>query len=209
MILVQGPRPLRALSLVPPGPPRTRPPAPDDPYGRRWSDAIPPGLSRLMIDPTDLDPGLELETFLTAELGDSTYLLASRDEALLVDPQRDVWRFIEAARRRGWRIRHVLETHAHNDYLSGALEVRSATGAEIVAPVEMIKIPSYWQGIAAQEDKTGLNDVYEFSNLRSFANWPVRCISWECTNRPRRTLPSAAIAALPLSGASLVDPVVK
>ncbi|HSG86391.1 MAG TPA: rhodanese-like domain-containing protein [Candidatus Limnocylindrales bacterium] len=85
-----------------------------------------------MSDPAALD--LELETFLTEELGDSTYLLASGGEALLVDPQRDVWRFIEAARRRGWRIRRVLETHAHNDYLSGALEVRAATGAEIVAP---------------------------------------------------------------------------
>jgi rhodanese-related sulfurtransferase/glyoxylase-like metal-dependent hydrolase (beta-lactamase superfamily II) len=35
---------------------------------------------------------------------------------------------------RGWRIRHVLETHVHNDYLSGALETRAATEAEIVAP---------------------------------------------------------------------------
>src|SRR4029079_16152005 len=43
-------------------------------------------------------------------------------------------RFVEAARERGWRIRHVLETRVHNDYLSGALETRAATGAEIVAP---------------------------------------------------------------------------
>jgi hydroxyacylglutathione hydrolase len=77
---------------------------------------------------------LELETFLTEELGDSTYLLGSGGEALLVDPQRDAWRFVDAARRRGWRIRWVLETHAHNDYVSGALEVRAATGAGIVAP---------------------------------------------------------------------------
>ena len=55
-------------------------------------------------------------------------------EAVLVDPQRDAWRFLEVAERRGWRIRHVLETHVHNDYLSGALETRAATGAEIAAP---------------------------------------------------------------------------
>jgi len=76
---------------------------------------------------------MDLELFHTPGLGDSSYLLASGREAVLVDPQRDAWRFVEAARARGWRIRHVLETHVHNDYLSGALETRAATGAEIVA----------------------------------------------------------------------------
>jgi glyoxylase-like metal-dependent hydrolase (beta-lactamase superfamily II)/rhodanese-related sulfurtransferase len=77
---------------------------------------------------------MDLELFHTPGLGDSSYLLASGGEAVLVDPQRDAWRFVEAARNRGWRIRHVLETHVHNDYLSGALETRAATEAEIVAP---------------------------------------------------------------------------
>ena len=77
---------------------------------------------------------MDLELFHTPGLGDSSYLLASGREAVLVDPQRDAWRFVEAARERGWRIRHVLETHVHNDYLSGALETRAATEAEIVAP---------------------------------------------------------------------------
>jgi hydroxyacylglutathione hydrolase len=77
---------------------------------------------------------VDLELFHTPGLGDSSYLVASGREAVLVDPQRDAWRFVEAARQRGWRIRHVLETHVHNDYLSGALETRAATRAEIVAP---------------------------------------------------------------------------
>jgi hydroxyacylglutathione hydrolase len=77
---------------------------------------------------------MDLELFHTAGLGDSSYLLASGREAVLVDPQRDAWRFVEAAKERGWRIRHVLETHVHNDYVSGALETRAATSAEIVAP---------------------------------------------------------------------------
>lgn len=77
---------------------------------------------------------MDLEVFHTPGLGDSSYLLASGGEALLVDPQRDAWRFLEVAERRGWRVRHVLETHVHNDYLSGALETHAATGAVIVAP---------------------------------------------------------------------------
>ena len=77
---------------------------------------------------------MDIEMFLTPGLGDATWLIGSEGEAALVDPQRDVARFLEAADRRGWRITHVLETHCHNDYISGALEVRAATGAEIVAP---------------------------------------------------------------------------
>ena len=77
---------------------------------------------------------MDLEVFQTPGLGDASYLVASGGEAALVDPQRDAWRFVEVAAARGWRIRHVLETHVHNDYLSGALETRAATGAEVVAP---------------------------------------------------------------------------
>ena len=77
---------------------------------------------------------MDLELFVTPGLGDASYLLASGRDALLVDPQRDAWRFLEVAERRGLRIRHVLETHVHNDYLSGAMETRAATGADIAAP---------------------------------------------------------------------------
>jgi hypothetical protein len=48
---------------------------------------------------------------------------------------------------------------------------KTTSGAEIIAPVEMIKIPNYWRGIAAQEKPLGLIDVYEFRNLRFFENW--------------------------------------
>ena len=48
---------------------------------------------------------------------------------------------------------------------------KTTSGAEIIAPVERIKIPNYWRGIAAQEKPSGLIDVYEFSNLRWFENW--------------------------------------
>src|SRR4051812_49661647 len=77
---------------------------------------------------------VELLPFQTPGLGDTSYLLASEGEAVLVDPQRDAWRFLEVAKARGWRVTHVLETHVHNDYVSGALEAQAATGAAIVAP---------------------------------------------------------------------------
>ncbi len=77
---------------------------------------------------------MDVEVFVTDGLGDSSYLVRSGEEAVLVDPQRDAWRFLRAAEIKGARIRAVLETHVHNDYVSGAQEVQAATGAEIVAP---------------------------------------------------------------------------
>jgi hydroxyacylglutathione hydrolase len=79
---------------------------------------------------------MDVEVFVTPGLGDNTYLIVSADEAVLIDPQRDVGRFLAAAQARGAVIRHVLETHVHNDYVSGALEIRAATGGEIGAPAK-------------------------------------------------------------------------
>jgi glyoxylase-like metal-dependent hydrolase (beta-lactamase superfamily II)/rhodanese-related sulfurtransferase len=77
---------------------------------------------------------MELDVLVTPGLGDNSFLVASGGEAALIDPQRDVARFLHLAEARDLKIRHVLETHVHNDYVSGALEVREATGAEIAAP---------------------------------------------------------------------------
>lgn len=77
---------------------------------------------------------MDLESIVTAGLGNSTYLIASDGEAVVIDPPRDARRVAAVAAARGWRITHALETHVHNDYLSGALELRAAAGIEIVAP---------------------------------------------------------------------------
>ncbi len=77
---------------------------------------------------------MDLEIILTPGLGNATYLVASGGEAAVIDPPRDAWRVAAAADARRWRLTHVLETHVHNDYLSGALELRASAGLEIVAP---------------------------------------------------------------------------
>src|SRR6266536_852059 len=77
-----------------------------------------------------------VEVFVTAGLGDNSYLVSSEGEAAVVDPQRDAWHFLRAADTKGVRIRAVLETHVHNDYVSGAHELRAATGAELVVPAK-------------------------------------------------------------------------
>jgi glyoxylase-like metal-dependent hydrolase (beta-lactamase superfamily II) len=77
---------------------------------------------------------MRYELFVTPGLGDNSYLLVSGDEAAVIDPQRDAWRFLAVAEAQRLRVRYVLETHVHNDYVSGALEIRAAARAEIAAP---------------------------------------------------------------------------
>jgi glyoxylase-like metal-dependent hydrolase (beta-lactamase superfamily II)/rhodanese-related sulfurtransferase len=77
---------------------------------------------------------MELDLLVTPGLGDNSYVVSWGDEAVVIDPQRDAERFVDAAASRGARIRYVVETHVHNDYVSGAAELRAATGAEIWAP---------------------------------------------------------------------------
>jgi hydroxyacylglutathione hydrolase len=77
---------------------------------------------------------MDVEILRTRGLGNSTYILASDREALVVDPPRDAWRVREILERRGWRLRTVVETHVHNDYLSGALELVASDHASIAAP---------------------------------------------------------------------------
>jgi len=77
---------------------------------------------------------MQLVSFLTRELGDMSYLLASGGQAVIVDPQRDIGPVLAAARAGSLHITHVVETHVHNDYVSGALELRAATEAAIAGP---------------------------------------------------------------------------
>lgn len=72
---------------------------------------------------------IEIHTVETPGLGDRSYLATDGTVAVVVDPQRDIGRFLALAARLGVRITHVLETHVHNDYASGGLTLARVTGA--------------------------------------------------------------------------------
>ncbi|MFH5821002.1 rhodanese-like domain-containing protein [Georgenia sp. AZ-5] len=65
----------------------------------------------------------------TPSLGDRSYLVHDGRVAFVVDPQRDIDRMLDAAARAGVRITHVLETHVHNDYVTGGYALARRTGA--------------------------------------------------------------------------------
>ena len=64
-------------------------------------------------------------------LAHASYLIGSDGEAAVVDPQRDVDLYLDAAERLGLEIRHVIETHLHADFVSGHRELAERTGAQI------------------------------------------------------------------------------
>ncbi|MEO3936630.1 MBL fold metallo-hydrolase [Dermatophilaceae bacterium Soc4.6] len=65
----------------------------------------------------------------TPSLGDRSYLAHDGTVAVVIDPQRDIDRVLDLAARHGVRITDVLETHIHNDYVTGGLALAQATGA--------------------------------------------------------------------------------
>ena len=66
----------------------------------------------------------------TPTLGDRSYLVHDSDVAFVVDPQRDIDRVLALLDEHGVRLTHVLETHIHNDYLTGGLVLAQRTGAQ-------------------------------------------------------------------------------
>jgi len=65
-------------------------------------------------------------------LAHASYLIGSEGEAVVVDPQRDVDQYIDEAEGQGLKIKYVIETHLHADFVSGHRELAARTGAEIV-----------------------------------------------------------------------------
>ena len=74
------------------------------------------------------------QRFLDEGLAHSSYLLGCprAREAVVIDPRRDVDVYVDAARHHGLTITHVIETHIHADFVSGAREL-AAIGARPVA----------------------------------------------------------------------------
>lgn len=77
---------------------------------------------------------MEITTVRTSGLGDSTYVVVHEGQAIVVDPQRDIDRFLFILDQSNVELRYVLETHIHNDYVSGGRELAQRTGAEVVLP---------------------------------------------------------------------------
>jgi glyoxylase-like metal-dependent hydrolase (beta-lactamase superfamily II)/rhodanese-related sulfurtransferase len=74
---------------------------------------------------------VQIEQFFLGCLAHASYLVASEGIAAVIDPQRDVDIYIEAAKQKNLKIEHIIETHLHADFVSGHHELAERTGARI------------------------------------------------------------------------------
>ena len=96
---------------------------------------------------------VEIIAIETKALGDRSYLIVDGDVAAVVDPQRDIDRIEALLAKHGLRLTHVFETHVHNDYVTGGLELSRIHGATYVLSGED----------AVAFDHTGAQDGDEFT----------------------------------------------
>ncbi len=71
-----------------------------------------------------------VQRFEVPGLAHYSYLIASEGQALVIKPQREAAVYREFSKTEGLTIAHVLETHIHADYASGAPALAEATGAK-------------------------------------------------------------------------------
>jgi hydroxyacylglutathione hydrolase len=118
------------------------------------------------------------QRFYDAKLAQASYLIGCQQtgEAAVVDPNRDVEQYVQAAEREGLRVTHVTETHIHADFVSGARELARRAGAELLLSDE--GGPDWTYAYARQDGARLVKDGDE---------WMVGNIRFEVMHTPGHT----------------------
>ena len=75
---------------------------------------------------------MKIEQIYTGCLAEAAYYIESEGEAAVVDPLREYQPYLDRAEEGNAKIKYVLETHFHADFVSGHLDLAKKTGAKIV-----------------------------------------------------------------------------
>lgn len=75
---------------------------------------------------------MKIEQIYTGCLAQGAYYIVSGNEAVIIDPLREIKPYLQRAEKDGVKIKYVLETHFHADFVSGHVDLAKATGASIV-----------------------------------------------------------------------------
>ena len=89
-------------------------------------------VTAFLIHDFENDNQMKIEQIYTQCLAEAAYYIESNGEVAIVDPLREVQPYIDLAERNGAKIKYVLETHFHADFVSGHLDLAAKTGATIV-----------------------------------------------------------------------------
>ncbi len=75
---------------------------------------------------------MNFKQFYLGCLAHASYFIGSENEAVIIDPQRDIQQYLDEAEANNQQIKYIIETHSHADFVSGHIELSQKTGAEIV-----------------------------------------------------------------------------
>ena len=75
---------------------------------------------------------MKVEQIYTGCIAHAAYYIENNGEAAIFDPLREVQPYIDRATKDNAKIKYVFETHFHADFVSGHLDLKAKTGAEIV-----------------------------------------------------------------------------
>lgn len=87
---------------------------------------------------------MKIEQIYTGCLSQGAYYIRSENEAIVIDPLREIESYVQKALHDHVKIKYVLETHFHADFVSGHLDLAAKTGATIVyGPSAQPGFPAY------------------------------------------------------------------
>jgi hydroxyacylglutathione hydrolase len=108
------------------------------------------------------------ERIVSEGLAHYSYLIGDKNQALVIDPRRDVEVYWELAHDAGMRIAYILETHRNEDYFVGSMELAGRTGAEV------------WHADGQWDYRYG-------NNVRPGQKWKVGRLEFEAIPTPGHT----------------------
>jgi hydroxyacylglutathione hydrolase len=106
--------------------------------------------------------------FFDTKLAQASYLIGCQrtGESVVVDPNRNVEQYVDAASAEGLRVTHVTETHIHADFVSGARELAERTGAQLLLSDEGDADWKYAYAAAAGARLLKDGDHFMIGNIR-------------------------------------------
>ena len=111
---------------------------------------------------------VQIDIIDTPNLGDRSYVVSLDGVGVVVDRQRDIDRVQAVLAAKGLTVTHVLETHMHNDYVSGGLELANVLGATYVVPA-------------------GYDIAYEATQLADGDTFTSGAMEWRAVHTPGHT----------------------
>ncbi|MCT4077384.1 MBL fold metallo-hydrolase, partial [Elizabethkingia anophelis] len=100
---------------------------------------------------------MKVEQIYTGCLAQGAYYIVSQGEAVIIDPLREVQPYLDKLQQDNAKLKYILETHFHADFVSGHVDLSDKTGASIVyGPTAK---PEFEAIIAKDEEVFEIGDI--------------------------------------------------